>query len=67
MTDWGNDSKHLYELEAGHDVKMPSGDEAGVKKALDEGTLDREQVKTNAARIVQMVMKTKAFTDLIEK
>lgn len=67
MTDWGNDSKHVDELHAGHDLKMCSGDEAGVKAALDSGELDRGQVKTCAARVVQMVMKTKAFTDLIEK
>lgn len=67
LTDWGNDSDHVSELLAGHDVKMSSGDEAGVIKALEEKRLDREQVKINATRVVQMVMKTKAFTDLIDK
>jgi hypothetical protein len=58
MSDFGNDSVHLKELAAGHDLKMPYGDPKGVAAALSEGTLDREVVKTCAKRVIEMIMLT---------
>ena len=57
FTDWWNDSSHVAELKAGHDLKMSTGDVEGVTKALDEGILSREQVIICAKRIVKMLMK----------
>lgn len=58
MSDFGNDSVHLKELAAGHDLKMPYGDPKGVTAALADGTLDREGVKTCAKRVIEMIMLT---------
>ena len=58
MSDFGNDSVHLKELVAGHDLKMPYGDPNGVAAALADGTLDREGVKTCAKRVIEMIMLT---------
>jgi len=57
FTDWWNDSSHVAELKAGHDLKMSTGDVEGVTKALDEGILSREQVSICAKRIIKMLMK----------
>lgn len=57
FTDWWNDSRHVDELKAGHDLKMSTGDIDGVTKALDDGELTREQVYVCAERIVKMLMK----------
>lgn len=57
FTDWWNDSHHVDELKAGHDLKMSTGDVDGVTKALDSGELTREQVYTCAERIIKMLMK----------
>lgn len=58
VTDWWNDSSHIAELAAGHDLKMPTGDIDAVTEALDSGVLSREQVKINAERVLCTVMKT---------
>ncbi|MBQ0102460.1 MAG: beta-glucosidase, partial [Firmicutes bacterium] len=65
MTDWGNDSKHVLELKAGHDLRMCSGDINGVRNALDDGTLTREEVKICARRVLNLVMKTNTFLDTL--
>jgi len=57
FTDWWNDSCHVDELKAGHDLKMSTGDVDGVTKALDNGELTREQVYICAERIIKMLMK----------
>ena len=66
MTDWGNDSKHVLEIKAGHDLRMCSGDVAGVTAALNDGTLSREEVKICATRVMNMVMKTNTFLDMLK-
>ncbi len=58
MTDYGNDSVHVKELAAGHDLKMSFGDPKGVEAALDAGTLDREKVKLSVKRILVMIERT---------
>lgn len=57
MTDWWNDSKHVKELLAGHDLRMATGDIDGVTQALDSGELTREQVYVCAERIIRTLMK----------
>lgn len=61
MTDWDNGANHVEELRAGHDLKMSTGDVAGVSAALDTAVLSREEVKICAARVLNMIMKTNAF------
>ncbi len=67
FTDWWNDSKHVEELKAGHDLKMCAGDIDGVTAALDSGELTREQVYKCAERVLNMIMKTKRVKELFEK
>ena len=57
MTDWWNDSSHIEELKAGHDLKMSTGDIEGVTEALDSGELTREQVYVCAERVLKTLMK----------
>lgn len=57
MTDWWNDSSHIEELKAGHDLKMSTGDIEGVTDALDSGELTREQVYVCARRVLKTLMK----------
>lgn len=61
MSDWDNDSSHVRELAAGQDVKMSAGDPAAVSAALADGTLTRRHLEVCAARILRLVMKTRAF------
>ena len=66
FTDWWNDSKHIEELKAGHDLKMCTGDIDGVTGALDRGELSREQVIVCAKRVLNLIMKTKRVKKLFE-
>lgn len=59
VTDWWNDSIHVNELKAGHDLKMATGDIEAVTNALDEGILSREEVSVCAERVLNMLMKLK--------
>ncbi len=67
VTDWWNDSSHIEELKAGHDLKMATGDVEGVTAALDSGELTREQVYTCAERIVKMLTKLKKANERMKK
>ena len=58
MSDFSNDSIHIKELAAGHDLKMHFGDPKGVTAALADGTLDRESVKASVTRNLEMIAKT---------
>lgn len=66
-TDWWNDSNHVRELKAGHDLKMATGDIDGVTAALDSGELTREQVCVCAERVLKMLMKIKTVKEFFEK
>ena len=67
MTDWWNDSKHVSELKAGHDLKMSTGDIDGVTNALDSGVLTREQVYVCAERVLKTLMKIGRIKKQLEK
>lgn len=60
MSDFGNDSVHLKELSAGHDLKMPYGEPLVIADALTNGTLDRDAVKVCVKRILKLIMHTAA-------
>lgn len=67
MTDWRNDSDHVAELKAGHDLKMATGDIDGVTAALDKGDLSREAVYPCAARVMRMLLRLKTVQDFLKK
>ena len=64
MTDWGstNEKAAVPELcaPAGNDLIMPGNpyDRETLKKALNEGRLDRTAVRTAAARVLRLVLST---------
>ncbi len=60
MTDWWNSATHFLEVAAGHDVRMPNGDEEQVAAALRAGLITREQLEENATHVLQLLLKTKA-------
>lgn len=66
VTDWWNDSNHVEELKAGHDLKMATGDVDGVTAALDSGELTREQVYVSAERILKSISKLKTANERIK-
>ena len=67
MTDWWNDSDHVAELKAGHDLKMATGDIDGVTAALDRGDLSREEVYPCAARVMRMLLRLKTAQEFLRK
>ncbi len=58
ITDYANDSVHVKELAAGHDLKMHFGDPKSVEAALADGSLSREKVKTSVKRILELIART---------
>lgn len=58
MTDFSNDSIHVKELRAGHDLKMHFGDTRSVIHALEDGSLPRETVRKSVKRILEMLVLT---------
>jgi beta-glucosidase len=58
MSDFGNDSVHVKELMAEHDLKMHFGDPRSVEAALADGSLSRESVRKCVKRILEMISKT---------
>ncbi len=60
MTDWWNDSVQYKELLAGNNLKMKSGDEAGVLGALKAGVISRDLLEENVKYILELILKSKA-------
>ena len=58
VTDWENNSVHVNELAAGHDLKMASGNAPAVAEAIRRGELSRERVEESACRILDFIKKT---------
>lgn len=56
-TDWWNPSEQYKELNAGNDVKMPTGYPDRLKKAMDMGLLDRATLENSVKRILTYIMK----------
>ncbi|MBQ1263055.1 MAG: fibronectin type III-like domain-contianing protein, partial [Oscillospiraceae bacterium] len=67
VTDWLNDSDHVKEAAAGHDLKMSQGDPKAICAAIENGTLTRERVIESAERVLRFVMKSEYFKKKIEK
>lgn len=56
-TDWGAHSEEYKELKAGNDLKMPSGREKELAKALKEGKITRAELVVCVKRIFEMMFK----------
>ena len=58
MTDWGNNSRHAKEVEAGNNVKMHYGFPEQLILALEEGQLTRKQLEDNAKVVLELVLRS---------
>lgn len=67
FTDWWNDSEHIDEVLAGHDLKMATGDIEGITAALDDGRIPRERACESVKRILKMLIKLKSACDFMEQ
>ncbi len=56
-SDWWNRSEQYKEILAGNDVKMANGYPERVKKAMEMGALNRDDLKICAKRVVEMILK----------
>ena len=66
VTDWGNDSAHFKEELAGNDVKMSSGNTANLTSAYNGGVLSREILEANVEHVLNVIMRTSKFKQVIE-
>ena len=72
MTDWYATGKglgsHVKAIEAGNDLLMPGGKKAAreLKKALEEGILEEEDLKRCAGRVLQGIMSSQDLPGLPE-
>ena len=72
MTDWcttfpmGGSSSWKC-IASGNDLIMPGyeGDVENIRKALEEGTLSREELKTCVRRLLTVICQTLAFEDCV--
>jgi hypothetical protein len=62
MTDWGNNSGIVNEVNAGNNVKMSSGDLSLLRTAVQSGELVRETLEENAVYILNTLMRCPDFT-----
>lgn len=56
-TDWSTDGEHTPEINAGNDVKMPTGMPKACLEDLRAGRLSQEALDISARRVVQMILK----------
>ncbi|WP_408071280.1 glycoside hydrolase family 3 C-terminal domain-containing protein [Butyrivibrio sp. JL13D10] len=56
-SDWWNRAEQYKEILAGNDVKMANGYPERVKKAMEKGALDRDDLKKCAKRVLEMILK----------
>ena len=56
-TDWRTHSEQYREINAGNDIRMPSGFPARLQEALDRGLITRQQLQLSARRVLQLILK----------
>lgn len=56
-TDWHTYSEQYIEINAGNDLRMPSGIPARLKEALEKGLVTRQQLEISAKRILGLLLK----------
>jgi beta-glucosidase-like glycosyl hydrolase len=66
MTDWGNNSSPFKEVKAGNDVKMPDGNPGSILSALHTGTLTRNELERNIERVLNVIIRSRAFNNIID-
>lgn len=57
MTDWWGLGEHYKEIKAGNDVKMACGFPDRVYEALEKGAINRKELKTCVARVLELIIK----------
>ncbi len=62
MTDWGNNSNIVNEVNAGNNVKMSSGDLNQLRTAVQADELSRETLEENAVYVLNTLMRCPDFT-----
>lgn len=58
MSDWGNYADHIYEIQAGNDIKMPFSDKEDVLKRFKAGEITRSQIAVCAKRVLKLILDT---------
>lgn len=63
MTDWWGGNDPVAQMKAGNDLLMPGSAHQSevIVKAVNEGTLSKEQLDQNVERVLNIVLKTPAF------
>jgi beta-glucosidase len=56
-TDWWNHGEQYLEIRAGNDVKMGCGYPKSVKEAYEEGKVTKEEIRTCAKRVLELILK----------
>ena len=56
ITDWCNFAQHYREALAGNNMRMPNGHPARMQKALEEGLITREDLITNARKVLELIL-----------
>lgn len=57
-TDWWTKGEHYKEAKAGNDIKMGTGYPERVLMALEKGLITKEEIKSCARRVLEMILKT---------
>ena len=55
-TDWWTLAEHYKEVNAGNDLKMPTGFPDRLLQALEQGLTSREMLEVSAKRILQLLL-----------
>lgn len=56
-SDWTNTAKHVNEVKAGNDIKMPVGAPDELKSAVEDNTLSRAELELCVKRLLDMILK----------
>ena len=56
-TDWWTWGEHYLELKAGNDIKMGAGYPERVKEAFEKGLISEEEIRINARRVLELILK----------
>lgn len=63
LSDWGNNSDHVYETLAGNTVKMERGRPAALLEAMRYGELTREHLKRAAGYLVKSLLQVQQMRE----
>ena len=63
LSDWGNNSDHVYETLAGNTVKMERGNPAALLEAMRHGELTRGHLKRAAGYLVKSLLQVQLMRE----